>query len=91
MTPERIATTPQPAWIHGDVRGDVLSTLSPDRPLSLLDDNLAEHVVSRFRLHPWVAKVNRVQKYHPARVKVDVTYRRPVCMVNGLLPVGLSS
>jgi hypothetical protein len=79
VTPERIATTPQPAWIHGDVRGDVLSTLSPDRPLSLLDDNLAEHVVSRFRLHPWVAGASA--RCSPGRVDVEIVYRKPACMV----------
>jgi len=37
-----------------------------------------------------VAKVERVQKFHPARVRVDLVYRRPVCMVElggELIPV----
>ena len=37
-----------------------------------------------------MAKVERVQKFYPARVKVDLVYRRPVCMVeiaNDVIPI----
>jgi hypothetical protein len=79
LTPERIATTPQPAWIHGDIREEVLSTLSPDRPMSLLDEDLPEQIVTRFRLHPWVASASA--RCSPSRVDVEIVYRKPVCMI----------
>jgi hypothetical protein len=37
-------------------------------------------------MHPWVAKVDRVTPRYPSKIVVDVTYRRPVCMVE--LPAG---
>ena len=62
----------------------------PQHPLSLMDDDLVERVKSAFSLHPWIARVVRVEKFYPGRVVVDVVYRHPVCMVEvlgELLPV----
>ena len=64
-----------------DICREVFRDASLDRPLSILDDGLVEKIRSAFALNPWVAKVNSVRKYHPARVKVDLVYRRPVCVV----------
>jgi hypothetical protein len=63
---------------------------SVDRSLSLLDDDLTKRLANAFSLHPWVARVERVSKHHPARVEVHLIYRRPVAMVEvsgGLLPI----
>ena len=46
-----------------------------------MDDDLTERVTAAFLRQPWVAKVRNVAKQYPAKVKVDLTYRRPVCMV----------
>jgi hypothetical protein len=73
--------TPLPPWIHSDPKGDVLRSLSLDAPLSILNEQLTERVHDAFRAHPWIAKVERVAKHHPARVQVDLVYRCPVCMV----------
>ncbi len=78
---ENVEITPLPDWIHTDIRIQVFRDASLDRPLSILDDDLDKRISDAFALHPWVAKVERVQKFHPARVKVDLVYRRPVCMV----------
>ena len=91
---EQITITPQPEWVRSDVRAEAFRTASPpDRPLSSLDDGLAQRIYMAFMLHPWVAKAT-VTKRAGARVNVDIVYRRPVCMVevaNGsavdLLPV----
>lgn len=74
--------TPPPEWIHTDIRVRVFQDASLDRPLSITEDDLVERIRNAFALHPWVAKVDRVQKFHPGRVKVDLTYRRPVAMVD---------
>jgi len=90
VTPEKVEITPPPDWIHTDIRAEVFRGACLDRPLSIMDDDLTERIKDAFSLHPWVAKVGQVTKHHPARVKVDLNYRRPVCMVDiapRLLPV----
>jgi hypothetical protein len=91
---ESLEITPLPEWIHTDLRGEVFRSLAFEEPLSIMDDHLAKRIADGFALHPWVAKVRKVTKLHPARVKVDLEYRRPVCMVEvpgGLLPVDAES
>jgi hypothetical protein len=85
-----IQITPLPAWIHSDIKADVARSASLDGSMSLLDDELTLRIAQAFGLHPWVAKVTRVSKSFPARVDVELVYRRPVAMVEvsgGLLPV----
>jgi hypothetical protein len=80
----------QPEWIHTDVRSEALRNASLDGPLSIMDDRLTERIANAFKLNPWVAKVVQVSKLPGARVKVELVYRRPVCMVEvpgDLLPV----
>jgi hypothetical protein len=91
LTARDISVTQPPAWIRADVKTEVLcnSGLAAE-PLSILDDNLVERIQRAFSLHPWVAKVERVSKSHPAHVELELTYRRPVAMIEvpgGLLPV----
>jgi hypothetical protein len=89
---DRILVTPEPDWIRSDVRAAVLRDGSLDEPLSIVDDDLTERIAAAFSQHAWVQSV-RVTKHYPARVVVDVVYRRPVAMVevqtdgNSLLPV----
>jgi hypothetical protein len=80
ITAERISVTPQPAWIHASVKGEVLRSLTGAK-LELLDPELVEKIADAFAMHPWVAKVTRVEKRFPARVNVEVEYRRPVLVV----------
>lgn len=81
LTSESIALSPAPRWIHTNIADDVLQQMTISGPASLLDDDLAERLAKAFELHPWIAKVNRVEKRYPARVEVSVEYRRPVLMV----------
>lgn len=78
---EQIELTPPPPWVHSDVKAEVLRNAGLERPLSLLDDDLARRIYEAFPLHPWIARVQRVSKRYPARMTVDVVYRRPACMV----------
>jgi len=90
VTPDRVQITPPPAWVHSDVRAEALRNAAMDGSYSILDDDLAPRLHAALALHPWVAAVGQVRKYYPARVVVELTYRRPVCMVavtGGLLPV----
>lgn len=82
--------TEPPEWIDTDIRAEAFRSASLDRPLSIMDDDLAERIANAFSLHPWVAKVQSVTKHHPAQLQVELVYRRPVCMVEvpgGLFPV----
>jgi hypothetical protein len=88
--PEQVEITPLPEWIHTDIRSEVFRNASLDGPLSVLDEQLTQRIANAFSLSPWVAEVVRVTKHYPARVRVQLVYRRPVCMVavpGGLLPV----
>jgi cell division septal protein FtsQ len=91
VTVDRVHLTPQPEWIRPDVR-DIRAEVFRDANLGslfILDDNVAERIHNAFALHPWVAKVVRVEK-RPGGVEVELVYRRPVCMVqvrDGLMPV----
>jgi hypothetical protein len=80
LTPERISVTPQPAWIHADVKADVVRSANLTR-VNLRDPRLVEQLAAAFTLHPWVAKVVRVQKRFPAAADVELQYRRPVAVV----------
>jgi hypothetical protein len=89
VTAEDVEITPPPPWIHSDVRGEAIRGITLGGSMSILDDPLVQRLADAFGLHPWVAKVVKVQKYL-GRVKVDLEYRRPVLMVEvpgGLLPV----
>lgn len=90
LTSDQLEITPLPGWIHSDVRSEVYRNASLEGPLSVLNPDLTERLRSEFLMHPWVARVERVQKFHPARVVVELVYRRPVCMVEtavGLAPI----
>jgi hypothetical protein len=80
VTPDKIDVTPQPAWIHADVKADVVQ-VGKLTQLNLRDPQLVEEVARAFALHAWVAKVVRVTKEFPARVNVELEYRRPIAAV----------
>jgi hypothetical protein len=91
LTPERVELVPAPpAWIRSDVRGEALRVGRLDTPQRLLAPDLTERAYQAFAVHPWIARVTRVSKGHPAWLRVEVEYRRPVAMVQvgeRLLPV----
>src|SRR6478735_10724335 len=80
VTAEQIQVTAQPNWIHGNVKTECVRSLTGMK-LSLLDHELVEKVADAFTLHPWVAHVIRVEKRYPARVNVELEYRRPALVV----------
>ncbi len=83
VTIENVEITPLPPWIHAtDIRREAFLYASLDRKsFSITDDDLVEQVRKAFSVHPWVAKVVSVRKQHPSRIRVELVYRRPVCVV----------
>lgn len=62
------------------------------RDLSVLSENLTAELTKAFRRHPWVSKVVRIRKSFPARITVELEYRKPVVMAQvqgGRIPVDL--
>ncbi len=85
-----VTLTPLPKWIHRNLKREALRDVAMQFPLALCDPNLCERLSAGFAMHPWIRTVHAVRKYYPGRVHVEVSYRRPVCMVHvpgGLLPV----
>ena len=90
---DQIQIPPPPPWIRSDVRAETIRD-GGLTGLSILDRDLTVKIARAFSLHTWVEDVRRVRKEHPARVIVELVYRRPVAMVEvtmndrpGLLPV----
>lgn len=81
VTRQSIVLRDVPPWIHSNISSEVLDQMSMNGPVSLLDDQLSERIAKAFSLHPWVRRVIRVEKQFPAKVLVQVEFRRPVCMV----------
>jgi cell division septal protein FtsQ len=82
-----------PHWVPQTLIQQVAEQASLPEHVSLLDDSLVETVARAFRQHPWVEKVVRVRKSYPARLEVELEYRKPVAMVEvkqGLYPIDAS-
>lgn len=93
LQPDQIQIPAPPPWIRSDVRAETIRD-GGLTGLSILDRDLTVKIARAFSLHTWVEDVRRVRKEHPARVMVELVYRRPVAMVEvtmndrpGLLPV----
>jgi hypothetical protein len=93
LTASAIMVTPQPKWIHGDVKADVIRDAHLTQ-LDASDPELTSRMAAAFAAHTWVAEVRRVSKHAGPLVQVQLAYRRPVAMVEvvaggraGLLPV----
>ncbi len=93
LEPDCIEITPPPSWIRANILADAVRD-GGLAGMSILERDLTVKIARAFSLQTWVRDVRRVRKEHPARVVVDLTYRKPVAMVEvtmndrpGLLPV----
>lgn len=80
ITPADIKTTPQPEWLHAEVKDEILRDVNITGS-SILDTELTKRIHAAFASHRWIAKVNSVKKSYPAKVEVDLVYRKPVAVV----------
>ncbi len=81
---------PPPTWVSADFVEQVMSRSGHPEAISVLDSDVNEIVARAFQSHPWVERVIRVEKTVPARVVVELEFRRAVAMVavkQGLYPV----
>lgn len=86
---EGITISDPPEWIVGDVRRQVIETSGLAGRLSILDPNFVTTIEHAFALHPWVDKVERIEKRYPPTAHVEIAYRRPVAVVE--VPQGESA
>lgn len=95
LSPREILITTPPAWIQSNVLIDAVEASTLTDPLDLRDRELTAKVAETFASRPWIRQVHKVVKQYPAKVMVEVEYRRPVAMVeviygdnrHGLIPV----
>lgn len=79
-----------PPWVPQDIARQAFDRAGLPSRMSLLDAGLVRQIADAFLVHPWVKSVQRVEKHHPAGVRVLLTYREPVAMVevsDGLYPI----
>ncbi len=81
LSEQRITLPALPEWITGDVRGEAVRNAGIVGRLSILDEAFNQVIEDAFVLHPWVESVDRITKSYPAGVHVELTYRRPVAVV----------
>jgi hypothetical protein len=86
LSAENIRVTPTPPWIHSDIKTEVLRDAGLVGNLSVLDDwdALCLRIHDSFRMHPWVASVERITKHLPAALDVELKYRRPIAAVESM-------
>jgi hypothetical protein len=85
---ENVTTSEQPPWVAGDIRLEVFRDASLTE-MSVLEDGLTKRICDAFEMHPWVARVNRVNMQPPAKIVVDLEYRQPIAWVevpDGMVP-----
>jgi hypothetical protein len=79
-----------PQWVPKDLVTQVVNQSRLGAQRSVLEEGLTKEIAIAFQKHPWVEKVVQVAKHVPARIDVELIFRRPVAMVEvptGLLPV----
>lgn len=77
----QIQVTSLPRWIPDDIVDKVLARAGFHDSMSLLDPMLSEKVALAFHTHPWIERLVTVKKSYPARLHVEVVYRKPVALV----------
>ena len=83
---DNIEITPQPSWIHTDLKAEVYRHNGLSK-LSLLEPAATATIAHAFEANDCIKTTNHVRKLSGGKVIVDVTYRQPVAMVQvKLLP-----
>lgn len=90
VTLDDVRISQPPAWVPRDLAEQVWERTALPHELSLLEADLIVRLAQGFAMHPWVEEVVRVRKSFPARIDVELRFRRPVAMVkvkHGMYPV----
>lgn len=80
LTREQIHCTAVPSWIRHDIVDEVLRRSKIE--MNLNDPQLTPTLFAAFKLSPWVSDVKFVGKEYPAKVNIELEYRKPVAWVH---------
>lgn len=83
---EKIEITPQPAWIHSDLKAEVYRQNGLSK-LSLLEPSATATIAHAFEANVCIKSTNHVRKLSGGKVQIDVTYRQPAAYVYVQLPL----
>lgn len=83
ITAKSIEIPPLPEWIRSDIKAQALAEAGLYGELSVLDppEQVNQRIVDALQFHPWVKDVRRIELSPPNRMRIDLTYRRPVAAV----------
>lgn len=97
---ERISFSSPPDWIAEGVLQEIAGVLFDDeQTFDVRDRDVTKRIATAIEAaeNPWIKSVQRVVKYYPTKILVDIQYRRPVALVeikgkvgdadHGLVPV----
>jgi len=76
-----IHVTQPPAWVPGQIVTEVMRNGDFPERLRLLHPELTRELSEAFERNPWIESVTSVRKSFPARVDIELVYRRPIAMV----------
>lgn len=88
----RIVFSPEPPdWVDREqLLEGALSEPGLDRQETVLDLELPQRLAVAFAKQPWVKEVVQVRIFYPATIRVELLFRRPICLIevkDGLYPV----
>jgi len=78
-----VHVTETPPWVPETIVNDVIADFNAGRDSqeTLIDRELLKELAGTFRAYHWVESVDGVRASFPATIKIDLTYRTPICMI----------
>ena len=82
LTAANVVISPQPLWSDQDLKQVVLGDVDSEnyRPKSVMDTDLVGDAAAKLKSIGWIEHIDRIEK-SKSGLRVDLTYRQPVGMV----------
>jgi len=82
LTSDNLEITPQPSWTSPDLRNMIIGDQRSEgyQPRSIMDTALVPDLANALNSVGWIENIDKIQKSRHG-IDVDLTYRRPVGMV----------
>jgi hypothetical protein len=91
---EEIEITPPAKWVPKDLIQQVIEQSGLPNTVWILEEDLNSRLAQAFGRHPWVEALVEIRISKPARIEVELIYRKPVAMIevpDGMYPVTADS
>jgi len=81
--PDGTLSSEIPSWIHENIPETIYNTLllNPST-LSIYSEKLIEYTQNALKEVYWIQKVERIRKFYPAFLEIEVVFRRPALVVS---------